>query len=341
MLEPLVLFMPSPTAPLPASGWSVCSCPVAGTQQSVSLCWKAAAPGLEMGSWCFQALEVDQEWKNSAGCWKWLCPLPFVEFLRGLRVLAGSWLQQQSSTKATLRMAAGEALLPCLPCKCSSFSTKSPDISSWKNPSACVMENSWGTCLGWGWMTELWMKLPRDAFLQPLPNVNVCREMETFPSEVWQGRDAKDGAAVGYSMLQVRCLLFLFSCFVFNLCLTDTVGSSFQSRRGLAAKWQFQERTSFLLDGPDYLHHQEIPWGSLYGGKSSGFCRTFYKEFFSHSVFVSLFLNFPFAPFSFLLQRSSWSSARTKALWSLCGGSAVQQCFSVQYCCTRVYTYIF
>lgn len=41
MLEPLVLFMPPLTAPLSASGWSVCSCPVEGTQQSVSLCWKA------------------------------------------------------------------------------------------------------------------------------------------------------------------------------------------------------------------------------------------------------------------------------------------------------------
>lgn len=139
--------------------------------------------GLERESCCFWALEVSQEWKNSPGCWKCLCPLPFGEFLRGLKVLAGSWPEQQSSTKATLRIAAGEALLPCLPGKCSSFSMKSPDISSWKNPSACVMENSWGTCLGWGWMTELWMKLLWRCFSSPFSEC-CCSRRDWKPSHL-------------------------------------------------------------------------------------------------------------------------------------------------------------
>lgn len=44
----------------------------------------------------------------------------------------------RNSTKATLSIAAGETLFPSLACKCCSVSVKSPDISSWKNPIACV-----------------------------------------------------------------------------------------------------------------------------------------------------------------------------------------------------------
>lgn len=99
----------------------------------------------------FWALEVSQEWKNSPGCWECLCALPLGEFSAGTqsscRVLARAVEQHKGHIE---NGCAGEALLPCLPSKCSSFSMKSPDISSWKNPSACVMEKKLRHLLGLG-----------------------------------------------------------------------------------------------------------------------------------------------------------------------------------------------
>lgn len=104
--------------------------------------------------------------------WKRLAvkpPSSKAEFLQQLKPLTELWLQLQGNTMITLKVAPREALLPLLPC---SFSVKGPDISSWKNPRTCVMEQGWGTCLSGSWMAGLWLKLQYQDF--DTPTLSVC-----------------------------------------------------------------------------------------------------------------------------------------------------------------------
>lgn len=106
-------------------------------------------------------------------------------------------------------MAAGEALLPCLPSKCSSFSMKSPDISSWKNPSACVMEKKprhlLGLGLNEGTVDEASLEM---LFFFLFRMVLFTERLKLFPSRGFTGEDTEERATTACSKLRVAYLSF-------------------------------------------------------------------------------------------------------------------------------------